>query len=130
MLVSRWLAKVVIVRQPDIETIAIGLDGDVVLVTVCCRKPDGRRNKRRLQVDEDEQAQGKQSGEPPGASDLKLANPHHARRGLSVMSDESSVSMSAVARILRAFAAAAVVHIELEAEVLRLGVCGLFELND
>lgn len=51
MVVSRWLAMIVFVRQPDIEMIAIGFDGDVVVVAML-RQPQGGGDGGRLEIDE------------------------------------------------------------------------------
>lgn len=98
---------VVIVGQPDVEMIAIGLNDDSVVVAVMRGEPDDCREKCRLEMDENDQPQSEPSGEPPEASDLGLVNLRHAGRELSVLLDVSSVSMPAGAAVFRAFAAAA-----------------------
>lgn len=78
MVVSRWLIVIVLVRQPDIEMIAIGLDGDLVVVAML-REPEGGGDGGRLEIDEEQQAKREPPGEPAGDSGLEWLGVAHAR---------------------------------------------------
>jgi len=65
------LVMVVIVRQPDIEMIAIGLDDDLVVVAVLFRNPHGCGDGGRREIDEEQQAKREPPGEPAGDSSLE-----------------------------------------------------------
>ena len=94
MVVTRWLAMIV-VRQPDIEMIAIGLDGDLVVMAVL-RQPQSGGDGGGLEIDEEQQAKREPPGEPAGDSGFewlwftharrRLVNPHHSvKRGIVVV---------------------------------------------
>ncbi len=69
-MVGGGLVVVIFVRQPDIEMIAIGLDGDLVVVAML-RQSQGGDDGGRLEIDQEQQAKRQPPGEPAGDSGLE-----------------------------------------------------------